>query len=821
MEADHIYDSSTSDSSEEEDDDAKELTEDVEKTFFKTLSYIKKKDPKIYDENIKFFNENSHEETGKIKNLKKSEEPLNLRAYERKLIVDRGGELSDEEQVIDDEERPHSPTYIEEQKLMRESFKKVLKEESDDEDDSWGGLFHKRDKTAQEIKKEDKDYREWLKGQTNELSDKKVEDDLKFLHDYWTDPKLEQEEQFLRDYILNKRFLEKEDEPEVDMDGLLEEEKELEQQTEFEHKYNYRFEEPDQEFIKRYPRVMANSIRTKDERRKEKRDEIKDRKLKEKEKKKEEIKHKKKLKKQEIEAKLEELKKLTGNDQLAFESQLNADFDQDEYDRVMKRLFDEEFYSKQDPNFNPNDVDEEYENAMEEDEFEYDEDMNNDYDVEMDHDYDDINCEDPNFNMDCDFDPSKIPKKKKKEGKGRRARDKHKRTTVSEAVSREKPTFDPTEHCSFQDYLDQYYSIDCEDFIGDVPCRFKYKRVTPNSYGLSVEEILAADDKELERWCPIKKVHKIGSEYKEKNDAKMYSKRAKNEDVKKKILPSLYSINHEDDSQKVSTIRNEKESFNTINVKDELKEKQNHKIISYKNEEHQETIHESTKPTDIQGEILEKIKVRKKKSKNKICNSTVIKSNDGNIDQSDENKEYNSSKIVSNCSTETKSLQYNTKINETNKMFKSKKRKNKELNLENEKHKKIKISNETITEVESCENAPMKKKRSPKPENNMNSNINGLDLKKKDGKSRRQRKNEKARLLKDKLKDKAPDKKTFKVANKFEKKFTSKNSFKIKKNVNKAVEDISDSRLKAYGIKPKAFKGKLRYGTNFNSKESQ
>lgn len=88
--------------------------------------------------------------------------------------------------------------------------------------------------------------------------------------------------------------------------------------------------------------------------------------------------------------------------------------------------------------------------------------------------------------MDCDYDPTK---KNKKEGKGRRARDKHRRTTVSEAVSREKPLFDPVQHCSFQEYVDQYYGIDCEDFIGDLPCRFKYKRVTANNYGLSVEEV--------------------------------------------------------------------------------------------------------------------------------------------------------------------------------------------------------------------------------------------------------------------------------------------------------------------------------------------
>lgn len=64
---------------------------------------------------------------------------------------------------------------------------------------------------------------------------------------------------------------------------------------------------------------MENSVRRKKDHRKLKRDEIKERKMKEKEKKMVEVKLKKKLKKKEIEDKIEELKKLTGNDQLAFE----------------------------------------------------------------------------------------------------------------------------------------------------------------------------------------------------------------------------------------------------------------------------------------------------------------------------------------------------------------------------------------------------------------------------------------------------------------------------------------------------------------------
>lgn len=91
--------------------------------------------------------------------------------------------------------------------------------------------------------------------------------------------------------------------------------------------------------------------------------------------------------------------------------------------------------------------------------------------------------------MDCDYDPTQ-DKQQPKESRSRRRKDKHRRTTVSEAVNKEKPKFDPTVHQSFKDYLDQYYAIDCEDFIGDLQCRYKYRKTVPNSYGLTIEEVI-------------------------------------------------------------------------------------------------------------------------------------------------------------------------------------------------------------------------------------------------------------------------------------------------------------------------------------------
>lgn len=143
---------------------------------------------------------------------------------------------------------------------MKENLKKAL-DVVDAEDEEWGGMFKARQKTEAEKQKEEEDYKKWLAGQKEELEDKDIEEDLKPLKDYWNDPKLNEGEKFLRDYILNKRYLDEEDADYVptydeivhDSDeGLSEDENQILKQEEFEVKYNYRFEEPDHEFVSKF-----------------------------------------------------------------------------------------------------------------------------------------------------------------------------------------------------------------------------------------------------------------------------------------------------------------------------------------------------------------------------------------------------------------------------------------------------------------------------------------------------------------------------------------------------------------------------------------
>merc|ERR1719210_1749200 len=228
---------------------------------------------------------------------------------------------------------------------LKDSFKKVHEEESDEDEDS---LLKPKIKTEATKYKEEEDYKKWLAGQKVEIKDEKTKKELSGLRDFWTNKNLDKDEKFLRDYILKKGYLEEEEEDNTENKSqedlnLSEDEKTLEVQEEFEHKYNFRFEEPDQDFIKRYPRTMLlqDTMRKKDNSRKRKREEVKARKLEEKQKKREELKQLKALKRKEITDKIRTLQKVVGNkDFCPFKEQdIDDDFDPAEYDKRMSEVF--------------------------------------------------------------------------------------------------------------------------------------------------------------------------------------------------------------------------------------------------------------------------------------------------------------------------------------------------------------------------------------------------------------------------------------------------------------------------------------------------
>lgn len=91
------------------------------------------------------------------------------------------------------------------------------------------------------------------------------------------------------------------------------------------------------------------------------------------------------------------------------------------------------------------------------------------------------------FQMDADYDP-KVTQKELVDNSKRRKKRKRKSKFV-EMLAKERPKFDPMDK-NYEKYVDEYYKYDCEDIIDDTPFKFKYRKVIPNNFGLSVEEVI-------------------------------------------------------------------------------------------------------------------------------------------------------------------------------------------------------------------------------------------------------------------------------------------------------------------------------------------
>ncbi|XP_062367810.1 protein KRI1 homolog [Cinclus cinclus] len=532
---------SDSDSSESSGDDVA-LDPREEREFYRTLALLKTRDPRIYREDTTFYTREESEEEEEEDEEGEEErpaKPMFLKDYERKVVLEKEGKYVDEEDEEDEEAAAKrrkvesSQSYAEEQRALKESFRAfVADSEEEEEEEEGGALLRPRIRSQKEKDQEEEQYLRWLRGQA-EAPPEPLQD-LEPLQKFWSDPALEPGERFLRDYLLGNGFREEEEEegdegaslPSLE-DSSDEGEQFLERQQEFERRHNFRFEEPGAAQIQTFPRQIPTSVRRRDERRKEKREQIRERKKKERARRREELKQLKNLKREELAARIARIRDASGSDAFGLShSLLQEDFDPAHHDRLMAEWFGEEYYGR---------------GEEEKPQFEEEEGLDDDWNWdswtgrEEEESQTEPHCEDPDFVMDADYVPEPPPAQAPPEvsfGKKRR------KTRFREALEREKPPFDPASG-PFEQYLDEFYGLDFEDMIGDLPCRFKYRRVLPCDFGLTTDEILAADDKELNRWCSLRKTCMYRSEQEERQDQANYSRRAQNLGKKHQILRSL------------------------------------------------------------------------------------------------------------------------------------------------------------------------------------------------------------------------------------------------------------------------------------------
>ncbi|THH07868.1 hypothetical protein EW145_g3091 [Phellinidium pouzarii] len=531
-----------------EDEEGEELTPAVDAAILRTLARIKRKDPAIYEVDKDVFEDSKAEEQQKTKGSfsfntqkdKHKSKPLLMRQHVLNSTIKSTSRSPSPS--------PAEPTHAQEQAELRKetisAFHSALAGDgtAEDEDD----ILIPREKTKDEIEREQEEYREFLTREVGEdisglvtveeggnvkmnvededgdegTEDVAEESEKKKKKKKKTKGKKTKEEadhEFLMNYILGRGWIDhstrhvptynevtdsrrNEDEDgagrvrivsvksslgeDAEGDGDFDEEEFDEVLDTFESSYNFRFEEPDAFKIPAHPRTIDSTVRREENPRKEARERKKQRKEEKILQKREEVKRLKALKMKEIREKLERIGKEGGksiDDEALAQLDLDGDWDPDAYDTQMKGIYGGE------------------------DESELGE--------------DDVDLEKPSWDDDIDITnviptakndlagPSTSKKKKKKDKKKKNGDADEDGVDIdmmdADFLGVEGNDFEEGASTSKQKrkeldaHMDDVYGLEFNDMVGDMPTRFKYMPVLPQTYGLDPVEILLADDADL------------------------------------------------------------------------------------------------------------------------------------------------------------------------------------------------------------------------------------------------------------------------------------------------------------------------------------
>jgi protein KRI1 len=293
-----------SDSESSEDEDAELLSPSIDLKIVQTIASLKKKDPRIYDQSTKWFDQPAEASEG----TGAADQPQKKKKYKdvlREQLLREGADISDsDEDTSLALGSKKGLVYDKEQEKLRREFLTAAGSDNDndnDDEEDDDDLLQVKPKSDAEQAKEQDDLRKALE----ELDGLREENE---------------DEQFLQKYLSQQLW--KQPERTVRVDPIDEEdqdreEEELDKAELFESKYNFRFEELADKNQKQsenagniigssayqvvgHARNTEGSLRRDDEKRKKEREARKERKEKEKRQKAEELKRLKNLKKQEV-----------------------------------------------------------------------------------------------------------------------------------------------------------------------------------------------------------------------------------------------------------------------------------------------------------------------------------------------------------------------------------------------------------------------------------------------------------------------------------------------------------------------------------------
>lgn len=500
-----------SESSSDDDDDFDELigSSRTDKEFFDALIKVKKKDPCIKQKDVKLF-ESDHssdeENNGREKghsNDKMGKNPMYLKDVMAKHLIEEGPDFGDKEEEnvekekgklenkkskkaivhLNDVDKEGKKTYDDEQEELKRAFLEAAERESLEGRE--GDFFVVKERAGED--KGESDNVEFEK-KLDEYFGEEVDADENF--------------KFLKSYFMNKMWIDKNGEnldvDEEELQRISEDDSEIERQEE----YEYRFQENQGDRVLGHARKVEGSVRKKTNARKEQRKSKEERMAIAQKEREEELKHLKNLKKQEMQEKVKKIMKTAGildDDIIPMSAtEIEEEFDPEEYDKMMKKAFDEKYYNAEDADsdFGGDDDDDD---PMEKPDFEKEDEL-----LGLPKDWDVCGSDDGFLAAreralkqkmeDSGSDDNVLEKEENneeqvpEEGKRKRKR----KTALLEKAR--------------QAMMDEYYKLDYEDTIGDLKTRFKYAKTKPNRFGLSSSELLLLDEKELNQYVSLKKL---------------------------------------------------------------------------------------------------------------------------------------------------------------------------------------------------------------------------------------------------------------------------------------------------------------------------
>ncbi|OJD23357.1 hypothetical protein ACJ73_05287 [Blastomyces percursus] len=505
----------SSSDSEDEDDEGVLATETLDREIFDTLNAIRSKDPRVYDNNVKFYSEikEAEDEPG---SSSAKEKPMFIRDYHRENLL-RGASGGDDET---EEEAPK--TFAQEQEdLKREIIKEMHATngagssdgENEDEDEDGGFLIPKSKPTLTE---------------TTEVPVLDVESADK-------DP-----ETFLSNFLKARAWVPTE---KSKFQPLESDDDDEDQQAEaFEEAYNLRFEDPNKmnEVLVTHSRDTTSKFSVRREEvsgRKKKRDAERAKKEEEKWQREAERNRLRKLKIEQLEEKVEKIKAAAGLRASDFSEEdwarfLDDGWDDAKWEEEMNKRFGEDYYAEHEGSDDP-DGEGEGAGSFKKRKLKKPK-WDDDIDIkDLVPDFDEEGGEMPQLS-DMDMqDAGDVDGEGDEEEDDTAEPNSHKNSKKKALQNKkEKQKEARKERRKIEQLVDKSLDLDLDATLLPGASKkhsghFRYRETSPVSFGLTARDILMADDSALNQFAGLKKLASFRDPERKKRDLKKMGKKAR------------------------------------------------------------------------------------------------------------------------------------------------------------------------------------------------------------------------------------------------------------------------------------------------------